>query len=704
MKNLLIMVGAPGSGKSTWIKDNGLEQYALSPDTLRLMVSSPTMTVEGELRISQQFDNQAWSLMMSLLEDRMDAGMFTVIDATHTRKKYLNKYKDLAKKYRYRTFIKKMDVPIDELITRDGEREEVKKVPHAAIRMHAFRLETLHIPKGFTQIDSVTELNEFIFYPTVEGYDNIEFIGDIHSQYDTLKDWMNMYDRKTLYIFTGDYIDRGDKPVEVIRLLSYLHKRYGNVVLLEGNHEKWLKYYRRKDFEKIRSDEFKNNTLPKLSNLDDGVLKYFLNALRPFWTGEFNGQKYIATHGGLSTPYPDFISASQMINGVGKYEDTIDVYANYEKNHRDVIQVHGHRNTYFQPIHASKHIFNLEGKVERGGALRAVNFDAEGKHVAIYYDGSPTPAIETDVVDPSKFDVSTMMRTMSNHKAVQVKDLGDNISSFNFTKKAFARRLWDDVSVTARGLFINVDTSDIVARSYDKFFNLGEPQTKKSHVIKNIKFPVKAFKKENGFLGIVGYDHAKGEVFYASKSTNKGPYAEWVKELIEPHIEPAIETLKSGVSLVFEVMKFEADPHIVEYNHDHVVLLEGVHNQLEFKHIEIEELAKLGKAMNIEVKQTVAEFDNLIDLFTFIKHETNVKHEGFVFEGAEGLMFKIKSQWYSKWKHLRTLKDKCKRPGFMVTNEVFDDESVEFISWVQTNIDKPNSKSVVELRKMFYEK
>lgn len=35
MRTLLLLRGAPGSGKSTWIRENNLEQYALEADRFR---------------------------------------------------------------------------------------------------------------------------------------------------------------------------------------------------------------------------------------------------------------------------------------------------------------------------------------------------------------------------------------------------------------------------------------------------------------------------------------------------------------------------------------------------------------------------------------------------------------------------------------------------------------------------------------------
>ena len=37
MRYLFILRGAPGSGKSTWVKENELDSYTISTDTLRLM-------------------------------------------------------------------------------------------------------------------------------------------------------------------------------------------------------------------------------------------------------------------------------------------------------------------------------------------------------------------------------------------------------------------------------------------------------------------------------------------------------------------------------------------------------------------------------------------------------------------------------------------------------------------------------------------
>ena len=49
MRILVLLRGTPGCGKSTWIKQNGLEQYALSADNLRLLFRSPIMDKNGNL-------------------------------------------------------------------------------------------------------------------------------------------------------------------------------------------------------------------------------------------------------------------------------------------------------------------------------------------------------------------------------------------------------------------------------------------------------------------------------------------------------------------------------------------------------------------------------------------------------------------------------------------------------------------------------
>ena len=52
MRILLLLRGAPGCGKSTWIEKNGLKPYALSADNIRLLCQSPIMQVDGTEGIS----------------------------------------------------------------------------------------------------------------------------------------------------------------------------------------------------------------------------------------------------------------------------------------------------------------------------------------------------------------------------------------------------------------------------------------------------------------------------------------------------------------------------------------------------------------------------------------------------------------------------------------------------------------------------
>lgn len=117
MRVLLLMRGAPGVGKSTFIKENNLEQYTLSADEIRLLCESPVMTINGTFGISQNNEKKVWSLLFQILEARMQRGEFVVIDATNSKTVEMNRYKTMAQTYRYRIYcVDFTDVPMEECI------------------------------------------------------------------------------------------------------------------------------------------------------------------------------------------------------------------------------------------------------------------------------------------------------------------------------------------------------------------------------------------------------------------------------------------------------------------------------------------------------------------------------------------------------------------------------------------------------------
>lgn len=59
MRTLLLLRGAPGSGKSTWIKENKLEQYTLEADLFRNLISNPILGLDGNYKITQDNDKKA---------------------------------------------------------------------------------------------------------------------------------------------------------------------------------------------------------------------------------------------------------------------------------------------------------------------------------------------------------------------------------------------------------------------------------------------------------------------------------------------------------------------------------------------------------------------------------------------------------------------------------------------------------------------
>ena len=80
-----------------------------------------------------------------------------------------------------------------------------------------------------------------------------------------------------------------------------------------------------------------------------------------------------------------------------------------------------------------------------------------------------------------------LMRDSDNVNVRPVKGEND-VYACNFSRDAFRNQRWDEYSSKARGLFLD-GNGNVVARGFEKFFNLGEnEQTTRENIDKRLKF------------------------------------------------------------------------------------------------------------------------------------------------------------------------------------------------------------------------
>ncbi len=186
MRTLLIMQGCPGSGKSTWIKNNNLEEYTLSADKIRTMVMNPILNEDGKMSISPRNDKYVWDLLFQILENRMKNGDFTVIDATHNNDKMIKKYKELCDTYKYILFIKKIDTPLEQCLINNKNRDEYKFVPEDKIKLMYNKIQNIKQLAWYRYINDINEINNF-YEEDMNKYEKVFVIGDIHGCIDMKK-------------------------------------------------------------------------------------------------------------------------------------------------------------------------------------------------------------------------------------------------------------------------------------------------------------------------------------------------------------------------------------------------------------------------------------------------------------------------------------------------------------------------------------
>ena len=726
MRVLLLLRGSAGCGKSTWIEQNGLKPYALSADDIRLLCQSPVLQPDGTVGISQSNDKTVWKILFNLLEIRMQKGEFTVIDATNSKTSEMNRYKQMCETYRYRMYcVDFTDIPIDEVKRRNASREELKRVPDEAIDKMYSRFKTQKIPSGIKVIKPNELDSIWMKLFDLSEYKKIHHIGDVHGCYTALKKYIDdnggIKDDE-FYIFCGDYVDRGIENADVIKyLISIKDKK--NVLMLEGNHERWLWLWANGCVGK--SKEFELVTKPQLEDakIDKKDVRQLYRKFGQCAYYKYGENIYLVTHAGLSV-LPDnltFVATDQMIHGVGNYNDFEKIAETFiEKMPSNYYQIHGHRNTKQVPIRVNDRVFNLEGRVEFGGDLRCVQLDKDGMHeVEVHNEVFKTPEMreEQSVTNSSVADVIISLRA---NRYIQEKKFG-NISSFNFTSKAFYDKIWDEQTTKARGLYLDTFKGKVAARAYDKFFNINErPETKFDMLQHKLQFPVTAYVKENGYLGIVSYDEYNDDLFIASKSTIDSQFAEWLKEAIYNQItEENREKMKqyakdNNVSFVFENVDMKNDPHIIEYPESKLYLLDIVYNQMDFAKYDYETMCDIAHQLGLTPKEKAFEIANWQDFYDWYydileeDYEYNGrKIEGFVIEDSVGYMTKLKLTYYNFWKFMRSISHEAIRNGYIKkTSALTTPIANEYYAWVRKlhDVDDIDSipKDICTLRRLFF--
>ncbi len=142
---MVVLVGLPGSGKSTWVEGQG--GVAISSDELRRWLRDDAT--------DQSIHAVVFRVMRDFVRLRIALGAaVTYVDATNLTRKHRRAFVKIAQHSGCRAEAVFFDISLDECLRRNAARP--RRVPPDAIGAMAARLEPPTVEEGFAAVTVVT--------------------------------------------------------------------------------------------------------------------------------------------------------------------------------------------------------------------------------------------------------------------------------------------------------------------------------------------------------------------------------------------------------------------------------------------------------------------------------------------------------------------------------------------------------------------
>ncbi|MFJ6949701.1 polynucleotide kinase-phosphatase, partial [Streptomyces wuyuanensis] len=253
--SLVVLVGASGSGKSTFARKHFKPTEVISSDFCRGLVADD----END----QSASGDAFDVLHYIVGKRLEAGRLTVVDATSVQRESRRELVQLARRYDVLPIAVVLDMPEEVCAARNAARPDRADMPRHVIQRHRRELRRslrgleregfrkVHVLRSVEEAEAAEIVLEKRFNDLRHLTGPFDIIGDIHgcsSELDTLLGRLGYVDgahpEGRTAVFVGDLVDRGpDSPGVLRRVMGMVAA--GNALCVPGNHEnklgRWLK-------------------------------------------------------------------------------------------------------------------------------------------------------------------------------------------------------------------------------------------------------------------------------------------------------------------------------------------------------------------------------------------------------------------------------------------------------------------------------